>query len=273
MPEFSIFAAFAEELADAARAEALRWSEADWAVADKGGAGVFDPVTNADRAVERVVRGLIEERWPDHGIEGEEFGVKETPSRYRWSLDPIDGTRSFICGLPTWTVLIALLDEGRPVVGVIDAPCLGERFVGYGAVAALVAASGRFRLRTSECRSLGDARLSTTDPYLFPTGDRDGFERIRERARLTRYGLDGYAYARLAAGDLDLIIESGLAPHDINALVPVVTAAGGAVGNWSGGQDLSDGKVIASATKQLLDEAVALLSLSPKVSPDFRADE
>lgn len=272
MTELSAFAAFAEELAGAARAEALRWSEADWAVEDKGGAGAFDPVTNADRAVERVVRGLIEKRWPDHGIEGEEFGVKETPSRYRWSLDPIDGTRSFICGLPSWTVLIALLDEGRPVVGVIDAPCLGERYVGCGDVAELVAASGRSRLRTSQCRAVREARLSTTDPYLFSTSDRDGFERIRERARLTRYGLDGYAYARLAAGDLDLIIESGLAPHDMNALVPVVTAAGGAVSNWSGGEDLQQGKLIASATKELLDETVALLSLSPKVSPDVRMD-
>ena len=160
MTELSVFAAFAEELADAARTEALRWSDAEWAVEDKGGAGAFDPVTNADRAVERVVRDLIDERWPDHGIEGEEFGAKETSSRYRWSLDPIDGTRSFICGLPSWTVLIALLDEGRPVVGVIDAPRLGERFIGHGVVAESVTASGRMELRTSRCRALGEARRS-----------------------------------------------------------------------------------------------------------------
>ena len=262
MTELSVFTAFAEELADAARAEALRWSEADWAVENKGGGGAFDPVTNADRAVERVVRDLIEERWPDHAIEGEEFAAKETSSRYRWSLDPVDGTRSFICGLPSWTVLIALLDEGRPVVGVIDAPRLGERFVGHGDVAEFVAASGRSGLRTSQCRALDEARLSTTDPYLFSPEDRIGFERVRERARLTRYGLDGYAYGRLAAGDLDLVVESGLAPHDMNALLPVVTAAGGKVSNWLGGTDFSQGKLVAAASAELLDQAVSLLSLS-----------
>ena len=262
MTEFSVFAAFAEELADAARSEALSWNDADWTVEDKSGGGVFDPVTRADRAVERVVRDLIEERWPDHGIEGEELGAKEGSSRYRWSLDPIDGTRSFICGLPSWTVLIALLDEGQPGVGVIDAPRLGERFVGYGGIAELVTASGRTLLRTSQCRTLGEARLSTTDPYLFAPEDQIGFEQVRKRVRLTRYGLDGYAYGRLAAGDLDLVVESGLAPYDMNALLPVVKAAGGAVSNWRGGSDLSEGKLLAAASPALLDEALACLGMN-----------
>jgi inositol-phosphate phosphatase / L-galactose 1-phosphate phosphatase / histidinol-phosphatase len=136
--DLSAYAAFAEELADAARQEALRWGQAEWAVEDKGGGAAFDPVTRADRAVERVMRDLIAARWPEHGIEGEEFGANTSSGRYRWSLDPIDGTRSFICGLPSWTVLIALLEEGRPVVGVIEAPRLGERFVGYGEMAQLI---------------------------------------------------------------------------------------------------------------------------------------
>lgn len=262
MTELSAFAAFAEELADAARSEALRWREADWAVEDKGGGGAFDPVTNADRAVERVVRQLIEERWPDHGIEGEEFGVKETSSRHRWSLDPIDGTRSFICGLPSWTVLIALLDEGHPVVGVIDVPPLGERFVGWGETGLLINALGRTPLRTSHCRTLREARLSTTDPYLFAPDDRARFERIQEQVRLTRYGLDGYAYGCLAFGGLDLVIESGLAPHDMNALLPVVAAAGGAVSDWCGGTDFSEGKLVAAASEQLLEATLAALSTS-----------
>jgi myo-inositol-1(or 4)-monophosphatase len=255
----SDLAAFAEALADAARAEALRWRRAEWAVEDKSGGGAFDPVTSADRGVERVMRELIAARWPDHAIHGEEFGAADTGARYCWSLDPIDGTRSFICGLPTWTVLIALLDHGRPVLGVIDAPRLNERFVGHGDVAELVSASGRTRIRTSPCRALQEARLSTTDPYLFSAEERAGFERLRERVRLTRYGLDAYAYARLSAGDLDLIIESGLAPHDMNALLPVITAAGGAWSNWRGGRDLSEGKLITAASATLLDQALGRL--------------
>ena len=273
MSDLSAYVAFAEELADAAHREALRWDLSEWAVENKSGGAVFDPVTRADRAVESVMRDLIAERWPDHDIEGEEFGASASSSRFRWSLDPIDGTRSFICGLPSWTVLIALLEEGRPVAGVIEAPRLGERFVGYGEIAELVTESGRAPLRTSGCRGLDEARLSTTDPYLFSGSDRSRFERVREQVRLTRYGLDGYAYARLAAGGLDLVIESGLAPHDMNALLPVVTAAGGAVSDWRGGEDLSAGELVAAASKELLEEAVALLSLSPDVPPASRKGE
>lgn len=260
MSDLATFAAFAEELVQVARIEALRWSQADWAVEDKGGGRVFDPVTRADRAVERAMRDLIQQRWPDHGIEGEEFGATPCSGRYRWSLDPIDGTRSFICGLPSWTILIALLDEGRPVLGVIDAPRLDERFVGYAEVGLLIDGKGRAPLRTSQCRQVREARLSTTDPYLFSAGDQAGFERVREKARLTRYGLDGYAYGCLAAGGLDLIIESSLAPHDMNALLPVVRGAGGAVSNWCGGEDLSEGKLVAAASMELLEEAVGLLA-------------
>ncbi len=273
MSDLAAYAAFAEDVADAARNEALRWDSSEWGVEDKSGGAAFDPVTRADRAVERVMRDLIAQRWPDHGSEGEEFGPTATSGRYCWSLDPIDGTRSFICGLPSWTVLIALLDEGRPVVGVIETPRLGERFVGHGEVGHLITETGRSVLRTSGCRSLAEARLSTTDPYLFTASERGGFERVRERVRLTRYGLDGYAYARLAAGGLDLVIESGLAPHDMNALLPVVTAAGGVVSNWFGGEDLSAGKLVAAASEELLKEAVALLSLSPNVSQAVRKGE
>lgn len=273
MTDLATYAAFADELAEAARKEALRWDSSEWDVEDKSDGAAFDPVTQADRAVERVMRELIAQRWPDHGIEGEEFGACATSGRYRWSLDPIDGTRSFICDLPSWTVLIALLDEGRPVMGVIEAPRLGERFVGYGAVGHLNTETGRSVLRTSGCRSIAEARLSTTDPYLFTASDRGGFERVRERVRLTRYGLDGYAYARLAAGGLDLVIENKLAPHDRNAVVPVVTAAGGAVSNWGGGQDLSAGELVAAASKELLEEVVALLALSPNVSQAVRTGE
>ena len=257
----ALTAEFARKIAGVASAQTLPRFRDRGAVSNKHASG-FDPVTEADREAERAIRAVIKEAFPDHGILGEEFGPENAFSRHVWVIDPIDGTRSFICGLPSWTVLIALLEERRPVVGVIDAPRLGERFVGYGDVAELVTVSGRTRLRTSRCRALEDARLSTTDPYLFSPNDRSRFERVREQVRLTRYGLDGYAYARLAAGGLDLVIESGLAPHDMHAVLPVVTAAGGAVSNWRGGHDLSEGKLVAAASAELLEDCVALLARS-----------
>jgi histidinol phosphatase-like enzyme (inositol monophosphatase family) len=259
MSDIEPFVEFAEELADAARAVALRFDCNEVAIEDKSRGGDYDPVTRADREIETVMRGLIESRWPEHGIEGEEFKSRPARGPYAWSLDPIDGTRSFICGLPTWTILIALLEEGQPVVGVIDAPRLGERFIGCGANGRLVTASRVDRLMTSGCRALREARLSTTDPFLFSPDQRKQFERVQRSARLTRYGLDGYAYARLAAGGLDLVIESGLAPHDLNALIPVVVGAGGAISDWSGKADFSKGEVVAAASAELLDEAVGQL--------------
>ena len=245
----SDFAAFAETLADAARAVTL--GAADRGAEDKNEGGVYDPVTAADREAERAIRALIEQAFPEHGIAGEEFEVKEGGGRYVWSLDPIDGTRAFICGLPSWTTLIALLDEGVPVVGLIDAPALDERYLGFAGAAGLAA---------SDCRSLAEARLSTTDPYLFAGAETEGFERLRRAARVTRYGLDAYAYARLAGGSIDLVAESGLKPHDYNALIPVVRAAGGVIGNWRGDDDFREGQVLAAATRELFDEAVGALS-------------
>lgn len=242
-------AAFACTLADAARGVTL--NAADRAAEDKNVGGVYDPVTAADREAERVIRALIEEAFPDHGIAGEEYGEKAGAGRYVWSLDPIDGTRAFICGLPSWTTLIALLEDGAPILGLIDAPALDERYLGFAGASGL-AASG--------CRTLAEARLSTTDPYLFAGAEADGFERLRRAARLTRYGLDAYSYARLAAGSIDLVAESGLKPHDYNALIPVVRAAGGVIGNWRGEADFSEGQVLAAATRELFDEAVGVLA-------------
>lgn len=266
MTELPIFAAFAEELADVARGVAARWRARDLGTQDKGQSGIYDPVTEADREIERALRDRIDARWPDHGIEGEEFGTKPAAGPYCWSLDPIDGTRSFVCGLPTWTVLIALLHEGRPVLGVIDAPRLEERFVGYGYVAEHVTAAGRMPLRTSRCRSLRDARLATTDPYLFAPEERESFERVRRGSRMARYGQDAYAYARLSAGGLDLVVESGLAPHDLNALVPLVRASGGAVSDWQGGVDFSPGRLVAAASPDLLEAALSQLAFRPATS-------
>ncbi|RST29493.1 inositol monophosphatase family protein [Sphingomonas ginkgonis] len=245
---------FALELARLARRETLPRFAAGVEASDKGGRE-FDPVTEADREAERAMREAIAARFPDHGIRGEEFGDRPGDSRWSWSLDPVDGTRSFICGLPSWVTLIALLDQGRPVLGVIDAPVLNETNLGHDKTARV----GDQPASTSGCVRLADARLSTTDPCMFGGADASGFDAVRRAAKVARYGLDGYAYARLAAGRLDLVIENQLKPHDYNALIPVIRASGGHIGDWRGGEDFGSGAVVAAASRALYDEAVALL--------------
>lgn len=246
-------------LADAARAVTLASAAGTIVIENKAGSGLFDPVTAADRASEEAMRDLIEIAFPGHGILGEELGEKPASGRYQWSLDPIDGTRSFISGLPTWTTLIALLEDGHPVLGVIDAPRLDERYVGDGASSWCRSGASDTALRSSGCTEIARARLSTTDPFLFSGAAEAAFTLLRHGARVTRFGHDAYAYARLAAGTLDLVVECGLKPHDYNALIPVVRGAGGAFGDWSGGADFAAGKVIAAATPQLYDAAVAVM--------------
>lgn len=250
-------AEFAQELAGVARLETLARWRGTCAVEDKGSSD-YDPVTAADRDAERAMRSLIRKRYPDHGIIGEEWPDEPGTSDYHWSLDPIDGTRSFVCGLPIWTTLIGLLDGRGPVFGLIDAPALDETYVGGPEGGWLTCKGECTQLRTSGRTRLAEASLSTTDPFLFD--DPAAFGSIRSAVRITRYGQDGYAYARLAAGSLDLVIESGLKPHDYNALIPVIAAAGGHIGNWHGGEDFSTGHVIAAATRGLYDEVVEVLA-------------
>jgi myo-inositol-1(or 4)-monophosphatase len=256
--EIAAFVTTAVKLAELARGETLR--EQGGEPENKNESGEFDPVTAADRGAERVMRQWIEACWPDHAIAGEEYGVKEGEGPWSWSLDPIDGTRAYVCGLPSWTTLIALLHEGRPVVGIIDAPRLDELCLGRPGGSSLRAGGGSRPIRTSGCRSLAEARFSTTDAYLFAGEEAEAFERVRHAARLTRYGLDAYGYARVAAGALDLVVESGLKPHDYNALIPVVRGAGGVIGSWRGEDEFSEGKVVAAATPELFEETVDLLN-------------
>ena len=254
------YSEFARALAGAARRVTLAAASAPQSPDDKNEGGDFDPVTAADREAEQAMRTMIEARYPDHGIAGEEYGAVREGAEYLWSLDPIDGTRSFICGLPSWTTLIALLRNGAPLVGLIDAPMLGELYLGDGDGARLIRSSGETLLATSGCTRLGEARLATTDPFLFEGGEAEGFERLRRASRVARYGHDAYGYARLAAGGVDLVAESGLKPHDYNALIPVVRGAGGVIGNWRGEADFSAGQILAAATPSLFEAAVELLS-------------
>jgi histidinol phosphatase-like enzyme (inositol monophosphatase family) len=222
---------------------------------DKG-AGHFDPVTSIDRDIERTMREHLLEAYPGHGVWGEEAGWSNEGARWHWSIDPIDGTRALICGLPTWCTLAGFLVEGRHVAGMIDCPSLGEL---------MIAADGQTLrdgqlVRTSACDSLAHARLATTDPFLFIGDDASAFEALRQDVLLTRYGLDALAYARVATGGLDLVVEAGLKRHDLDALIAVIRGAGGAIGDWSGGEDWDGGRIIAAATRALYDEAVERLA-------------
>lgn len=251
--------AFAERLADAARAAIAPFFRAGAAIDNKLEAG-FDPVTEADRASERAMRALIEAEHPEDGILGEEFGVRESRNGRVWVLDPIDGTRAFISGLPSWTVLIALNENGTPRLGVIDQPHVGERFIGAPG-GALYRRGGETRaLRSRSGVRLDSAILATTDPYLFEDkNEAAAFAALRGRARLTRFGFDAYAYAMIAMGGIDLVMESGLQPYDVQALIPVVEAAGGVFTDWEGGPAARGGRVLAAADPALHAEALAVI--------------
>lgn len=250
--------AFADTLADAARAAILPYFRAAHTVDDKGGAR-FDPVTDADKAAEAAMRTLIERTFPEHGICGEEYGERAGASGYRWVLDPIDGTRAFICGLTNWGVLIGLYHEGAPLIGVMDQPYLDERYRGWNEGADALVRGARRALKTRPCARLGAAVLSTTDPYLFEGAEAAAFARVRGAAKLTRYGYDCYAYCMVAAGYMDGVVESRLKVFDIAALIPILAGAGGGVCAWDGGDASGGGRVLAYGDARVREEALALL--------------
>lgn len=244
-------------LADAARAAALPHFRAGGGADNKAAEGQrYDPVTEADRAAERAMRALIEQERPNDAVSGEEYGEKKGSTGLTWYLDPVDGTRAFVAGLPSWTTLIGLAEGGQALIGVIDQPWLDERYVGCGGQAWLECRGARTPLRTRNCPALSDAILSTTDPFILTPAERAAFDHVRATARLTRYGLDAYGYARLAAGTIDMVAETGLKPHDVAALIPVVEGAGGVVADWRGEPAKLGGQIVAAANRKILDEAL-----------------
>ncbi|WP_417481949.1 histidinol-phosphatase [Maricaulis sp.] len=248
----------AARMADAARAAIAPHFRQPLAVENKLQAG-FDPVTIADRASETAMRAVLAELAPDDGILGEEFAPKPGLNGRQWVLDPIDGTRAFIAGLPSWTVLIALSEQDQPRIGLIDQPLTGERFIGWPGGACWQRGNETRNLQTSRTAALSDAILSSTDPYLFQGDEAAVFDHLRQRVRLCRYGYDAYAYAMLAMGGIDLVVESGLQTYDVQAIMPVVRGAGGVMTNWSGGDCSGGGQVVAAANRELLAETLALL--------------
>ena len=262
------FEAFVGRLADVSGETILPFFRSSIGAQNKAGPGAFDPVTEADRAAEVAMRRLIEAQVPAHGIVGEEFGVVREDAAYVWVLDPIDGTKSFISGLPVWGTLIGLQHRGNPCYGMMHQPFTREHFSGDGASATWRGTSFKDkpterRLHTRPCADLAQATVMTTHPALLAPGTLEPFQRVEQKARMSRYGGDCYAYCMLAAGHVDLVIESGLKPYDIVALVPIVEGAGGIITTWDGGSAANGGAIIASGDKRTHAQALELLNARP----------
>jgi myo-inositol-1(or 4)-monophosphatase len=253
---------FAHELADLSAAAILPHFRRAISVDNKARGSGFDPVTVADRNAERIMRKTIRSRFPDHGIAGEELADVAAQGRWRWLLDPIDGTRSFITGSPLWGTLIGLVEGSAPVLGLMNQPFTGERFWSDGRTTQLRRPDGKVRrMRTRSCARLAEAFLTMTHPDLFAgPGELDAVGRLKSRVRLTRYGGDCYGYCLLAAGYSDLIVEADLKPYDIVPLLPIIEAAGGVVTTWEGQPALQGGRIVAAGDARVHEQALGVLN-------------
>ncbi|HEX5932145.1 MAG TPA: histidinol-phosphatase [Methyloceanibacter sp.] len=258
-PEFQSLLATAHALADRAGSVILPHFRTEQAVDHKGG-DLFDPVTAADREAETAIRARIAEAYPAHGILGEEFGLRDGEAEYCWVIDPIDGTRSFILGLPLWGTLIGLTRGGVPLLGVMDQPFTGERFWS-GETESFFRHDGATRtIRTRPCADLRQALIATTSTDYFTSAEQQRFAALTHAVRLRRFGGDCYNYCLLAMGHIDLVAEAGLQPFDILPLIPIVERAGGVVSSWDGGDPRPGGRILAAGDPRLHAAAVKMLS-------------
>ena len=257
---------FAGNLADIAAEVTLRSFRQLHDVENKLNDGRFDPVTVADREAERVMRAAIEEKYPTHGIVGEEHGKKIATDNLSWVLDPIDGTRAFISGIPVWGTLIALNDGVEPILGVMDQPFTKERFVADNETSFCLHGNSEQILSTRDCGPLGNATLMSTAPDMFDSEEFRVQQALADQVKLMRYGGDCYAYCMLASGHVDLVVEASLAPYDIQALIPIVRSAGGIVTDWLGGSAANGGQVVAAATPELHAQAMSVLEPAARKS-------
>jgi histidinol phosphatase-like enzyme (inositol monophosphatase family) len=254
------FKQFVNELATQSGQAILPFFRSGFSITNKSLGGAFDPVTEADRAGETAMRHLIKRTFPTHGIIGEEFGEEQVESEYVWVLDPIDGTKAFMAGLPLWGTLIGLMRNRAPAFGMMHQPFTGERFFGDGGSASYRGPQGERKLMTRRCGSIADATISTTSPRLFSGDALVAYERVERETRIARYGCDCYAYCMLAAGHIDVVVETDLKPHDIVALIPIIEGAGGVVTGWDGGSAAGGGSIAAAGDKRLHDAVLELLN-------------
>jgi histidinol phosphatase-like enzyme (inositol monophosphatase family) len=259
--------AFLVELNHASAEVILPLFRADHGLEDKGGPLGFDPVTEADKGAERAIRKLIAERYPDHGVIGEEYGEDRPDSEFVWVLDPVDGTRAFVAGLPLWTTLISLRVQGDPALSSIGQPYLGEIFIGSAAGSRLIDRSGERPIRVRPCPKLTDAVIHTTDPNQYFDGAELGaWNQVRAAARLARTGCDAYGYAMVALGKMDLSIEGVCCKAwDIEVALPLIQGAGGLAVNWRGEPiGRKGGQLVVAGDPACLDEALVALRRSAK---------
>lgn len=263
------FSSFVQDLATASGQAIMPFFRSAIHATDKSSGGVFDPVTEADHAAENVMRRMIRDTFPDHGIIGEEFGSENTDAEYVWVLDPIDGTKSFISGMPVWGTLIGLNHNGAPCYGVMHQPFTRELFSGDGQSASWQRIDAKVdtgaptpvkKLTVRSCDGLADATLMTTHPDLLVKGTRRQFNSVERKVRLSRYGGDCYSYCMLASGCVDLIIESGINAYDIVALIPIVEGAGGVITTWDGGPAAKGGAIVAAGDPRVHEQALEILS-------------
>lgn len=250
---------FFDRLADAAKAETLPRFRVGVDVVNKQ-VGGFDPVTEGDRAAEAAIRALIAAEFPEHGVLGEEHDDIGTDREHVWIIDPIDGTRAFISGLPVWGTLIGFQQNGRAVMGMMDQPFIGERYFADGTASWYKGPDGEGRIATRDCGTLENAILFTTSPHIFESGDLARYRKVEERVRLFRYGIDCYAYALLAAGHIDLVVEAMLKPYDVGALIPIIEQAGGVITTWDGGRPEHGGSIVAAGSAAVHAAALEILS-------------
>jgi histidinol phosphatase-like enzyme (inositol monophosphatase family) len=259
VPNWTELTQFALELAQASAKEILPFFRRDIQIDVKSGAR-WDPVTEGDRAGERIMRSLIEARYPEHGINGEEYGIKASRSGFTWVLDPVDGTRAFISGMPTWATLVGLNFEDRPVVGVMNQPFVGETFYGNPEGAWSLHQGMSRKLKTRAARPLAQAIFTTTAPDLYRSADeKDVLKRLSEATQLTRFGGDAYFFCVLAAGQVDLALDAHMEPYDIAPLMPIIEGAGGIVTTWEREPAAKGGNVIAASSTLLYEEALAVI--------------
>ncbi|MFK7903118.1 MAG: histidinol-phosphatase [Nitratireductor sp.] len=247
------------KLADIASDVTMPMFRAPLDIANKEEGG-FDPVTLADKQAEAAIRKYINSNFPSHGIIGEEDGSTNKDAEYVWVIDPIDGTRAFISGLPGWGTLIGLTKNKKPIAGIMCQPFTKERYFTNGLTSTLLHEGKKTILKTSNVTALSDATAMTTDPFIFAKEETPSFDLVRGQVKLMRYGFDCYAYAMVAAGNIDLVIESGLHIYDVSALIPIVENAGGLFTNWQGEPVANGGQVIAAANQELLNQAIELLN-------------
>ncbi len=251
--------AFFDRLAELAARETLPRFRAGAAVVNKE-AGGFDPVTEGDRAAEEAIRTEIERAFPGHGILGEEHGNVGLDRENVWVIDPIDGTRAFISGLPVWGTLIGLYRGGRANMGLVDQPFTGERYFSDGLASYYSGPGGARQIHTRDCGDISNATLFSTSPHLFSGEDERKYRAVEKKVRLFRYGCDCYAYMLVASGNIDLVVENQLKPYDVGGIIPIIENAGGVITTWEGGRPEMGGRIVAAATPALHRQAMELLA-------------